>query len=192
MKVNVLVGRMSPMHYGHIRLIKQMTTDNDSKNIIFLGSSNSPLSFRNIFSYNERKYFLNKIIPENIHILPIADMSDDRHWKECLYDTLKLIAEPEEITFYTGSEKDIYYFELHRNSKIVIVDREEINNISSTQLRNIMLKDLVNQNALENNKNIYFDYGLYIDYIPREIFKQALIIFRDNYLKLMMRGEEKC
>lgn len=82
----VFIARMQPLHNGHMTVIK--TALQQAKNVLVLiGSSSSPRSMRNPFTFDERKQVLETALKtqgtdtKRVHIKPINDYTyNDSRW----------------------------------------------------------------------------------------------------------------
>lgn len=78
----VFIGRFQPFHKGHLKVVSQALEQ--SKNVIVLvGSANSARSFRNPFTFEERKNMILGSLEDNnrIIVLPLNDiMYNDQAW----------------------------------------------------------------------------------------------------------------
>jgi len=79
----VFVGRFQPVHFGHMKVIDRALELAESV-IIFVGSANSARSYRNPFTFEERKDMLLNSYPEvkdRLIIYPLDDyMYNDTEW----------------------------------------------------------------------------------------------------------------
>ncbi len=139
----VFVGRMSPIHLGHEAIIRKMIEDvGVSNSCLVLGSSNAPMSFRNFFSYEERRSLIKKIFPD-IGIVGIPDYPTDSEWLLALDDILKFAAQPysDNIVFYGGCEEDIRFF-IETGREVRLLNRFDgtTPKISATEVRDALSK----------------------------------------------------
>ena len=83
-KVAVVIGRFQPLHKGHVYAIKK-AIEKFEKVIIVVGSTNEKNTFKNPFSFKERKEMLRRVFGKKIKIIGIPDMPENRKWvKELL------------------------------------------------------------------------------------------------------------
>ena len=146
-KVGIFVGRICPLHIGHKATIDQMISDVGVKNsLIIIGSVGQKPTFRVLFSYHQRKSWIEKVYSNNGNWCPrivgVQDMpSDDYSWFELVLDSVKsAFGDRETIdpVFYGGSVKDIEYFS-SRGYSVSIVDRTKVP-VSATAIRDLMLR----------------------------------------------------
>lgn len=162
--VGVVVGRLMGMHLGHMTIIdKMIDTHGYDSCVVFLGSTNAPLTFKNIFSYSDRKLMLKKLYP-NIRVVGIPDFNDDYAWCEHLSDMISSIFYNKDVhvTFYTGSDGDISYLDrsLFNSLDIFCIDRNDNELLSGTNIRNRLsnndsIDGLVDARIIEDMTNIF-------------------------------------
>lgn len=76
----VHVGRFSPPHRGHERIISAILTDHPVENcLIVVGSSNHPRSFRHLFPLADRLQMLRMLFP-GLNLASIPDHESDSAW----------------------------------------------------------------------------------------------------------------
>ncbi|MCK5614687.1 hypothetical protein KAR91_73175 [Candidatus Pacearchaeota archaeon] len=173
----IFIGRVSPLTRGHQRPLTLMTdTYGYNNSLLVLGSSNTPISVRNLFSYSDRVKLIQHKYPD-MRIIGIADQNNDKMWLESLYDILK-VAFPDSTsknyTFFTGSHDDVPWLRGYFGSTtdINVVDRDEEGAVSATKVRE----------SLFNCQSIYDIYGVDEDLKYRELlwnifYKQKRILF---------------
>ena len=149
-KIWIFIWRLNPPHIWHIKVIKTSLKKND-KTIIFLWSKNL-INDKNPFSYEQRKFFIEKIFKDkNLIIDYLEDYPTDEEWTKKLWEKIKKYTKnrEDEITFFGWDfENDsaiiaiknnlkllyfenIDFFEVYRKN-ILLPNWEEI---SSTNLR---------------------------------------------------------
>lgn len=150
-KIGYIVGRFNPLHNGHIELIEKMIEENDFS-IIFVGSSNENNTYKNPYTFKERKRLLKNFFP-NIIILPLPDRNNDVLWANDLNKKINKvfkkfnINEIEEINMYTGSkdtDKDLRSDWLKGLNHGVKAKKLE-SNLSATLIRNLLLEDKLHE-----------------------------------------------
>lgn len=137
--IGVFIGRLSPIHLGHQKIIEKMITNHGNENsIIFIGSCNSPLSIRVPFSYRDRSRWVRRIF-KDIRIIGMPDVDiGDIAWLEMLDDYISAVFPGKTPYFYGGSIEDVKFFYEHGNRKVIICDRQELA-ISATNVRKLIL-----------------------------------------------------
>ncbi|HSI21356.1 MAG TPA: adenylyltransferase/cytidyltransferase family protein [Verrucomicrobiae bacterium] len=142
-KTLVYVGRLSPIHLGHERVIETMRQEADDKDIlVVIGSCNQERSFRHFFSYLERRELLLTLYP-NIRVVGLPDFPTDEEWLTALDDILKLDkATPQQSLFYGGCDEDILFFrQAGRNCKIINRFDGSSVKVSATEVRDALIHE---------------------------------------------------
>lgn len=150
-KFGVFVGRFSPLHIGHEAVIKGMIDTFGLENcLIILGSSNAPISYRHLFSYEDRRRFIKEVFG-NIAVVGLPDYPTNEEWLLALDDILALRQiDKNSVVFFGGCEEDIYFFlENRRQCKLFNRFDGETPKISATEVRDA----LVRERALDNLLN---------------------------------------
>lgn len=77
----VFIGRFQPLHLGHCRVIDHALSLAETV-LVFVGSTNSVRSFRNPFTFEERKEMIeNHYKSSNVKVLPLDDFTyNDEGW----------------------------------------------------------------------------------------------------------------
>lgn len=142
-KVGIFVGRLCPIHIGHMETINRMIEDVGIENsIIILGSVGQKVSFRVLFSYHQRKNWIKTIYGDDIRIMGVPDFpNDDASWFDVIKDALHCsFGNDVEWVFYGGSVKDVEYFH-NRSYTTKINDRTKMP-VSATVIRDMMLRGM--------------------------------------------------
>ena len=161
-KFGIFVGRFSPPHLGHEAVIRNMISECGLKNcLVILGSANAPMSFRHLFSYEERRGLLRKIFT-GLKIIGLPDYSTDGEWMMALDDILAFRGvNPKEATFFGGCEEDVYFFlEFQRKCQLMNRFNGTTPKISATEVRDALvekrpLEGLLNPLIVEDVKNAF-------------------------------------
>ncbi len=168
-KIGIFVGRMCPIHIGHMETINRMIEDCGIENcLIILGSVGQKVTFRVLFSYSQRKKWIRKIYGDGIRILGVPDFpNDDDSWFELIHDSIESSfshARSKGVVFYGGSISDVEYFH-SRGYETKIIDRTKMP-VSATVIRDMMLRGMdvsdfldskIHQNVVENFVKIMQD-----------------------------------
>jgi nicotinic acid mononucleotide adenylyltransferase len=157
-----LVARLSPMHIGHERVIREMIRL-CGRCVVFIGSTNAPWSPRNFFAYEDRKRFLKLVFPDLI-VLPLPDFERNTTWLAELDNLLSAVGmNPGETVFFGGVDEDVYVLSEEGKKRTHIVSRfgEGAIEISATKVRyllahNLPLTDLLNPLVIDPVK-AYWD-----------------------------------
>jgi nicotinamide mononucleotide adenylyltransferase len=133
----IFLGRVSPPHLGHSKIIDQMISECGIENsLVILGSAGSPISFRMLFPYADRRRWIKRLY-RDIKIVPMPDCGSDAEWLEMLDDLIRAIYPNDLITFYSGSQEDVAFFN-GSGYTIKICDRQE-HGLSATKVRQLLL-----------------------------------------------------
>lgn len=146
-KFAVVIGRFQPFHNAHLEIIREAA--NHSGNVIILvGSSNRSRTFKNPFSYEERRFMImNSLRQEDldakIHIRPIDDFPyNDAAWVGGIHEKVQQVVDStglknvrSEITLF-GHDKDesTYYLKLFPAWKLRLTE-EKARGISASKIR---------------------------------------------------------
>jgi len=155
-KINlyVYIGRMSPAHVGHQRIIHEaLKRVPESNFLLVLGSSNAPTSYRNMFTLGDRTKFVRALFP-HINIVSLADQTDgtpESCNEEWLLSLNQLIeswrygredASSRNIIFCAGSYEDVSWF-LECGYQIEVFNRYDGSgpgmNISASGIRDALV-----------------------------------------------------
>ncbi|SFI61191.1 NUDIX domain-containing protein [Jannaschia pohangensis] len=84
--LSVYIGRFQPFHDGHLFVLKSALAVSDAT-LILVGSAYRPRSYKNPFTYAERRSFIRAALPRGgvdaarVHISPLVDtLYNDRAW----------------------------------------------------------------------------------------------------------------
>ena len=119
MNVNFVIGRFQPLHREHEHLIREAYKEADLL-IIFIGSSNSPRSYKNPFTALERAQLIKEAFPQsNIITCSLPDYENNSDWLYAIRDELfKLGGLNNNYTFYhNGKDKETV------NNNLLVIDK---------------------------------------------------------------------
>ena len=173
----VFIGRFQPLHLGHCRVIDHALTLAETV-LVFVGSTNEVRSFRNPFTFNERKEMIENTYPDRVKVISLEDSYNDENWiKQVQTKVRKSVVDnisgnTPEVTLHglndvkiglIGCEKDhtSYYLNLFPDWKNESVNF--LNPLNATDIRNNYFLDKVSWNAefLENSR---------LEYVPQSTF----------------------
>lgn len=140
-KVGVFIGRMCPIHKGHMKIIQQMIDDNGIDNCLaLLGSAASHLKLRVMFNYADRRRWVKRLFPD-LRIMGIPDFPDsDVVWMGMVDDAVNAVfPNATNITFYGGSTEDVEFF-YEAGKQVKIIDRNQLK-VSASMIRLLLLQD---------------------------------------------------
>lgn len=134
--IAVFIGRFEPFHNGHLNIIREGLEKAD-KVVVLVGSSFSPRSYRNPFTFNERMYMINNSInSDKVFIEPLEDSTyNDGKWIADVQSIVSSYSFDNCRIALIGHAKDSssYYLKLFPQwDSINVVSNT---NISSTQIR---------------------------------------------------------
>lgn len=142
-KIALFIGRFQPFHLGHLGVIKQAIKENDR---LFIGIGSAEANFRpaNPFTCAERFQMIEAALDEaNIPrekyaILTIRNIENYALWPKHVELYI-----PPFSHIYTASDtvRDLYQYENKtRKNPYKIIEVKKTIKVSSTQIRNLMLK----------------------------------------------------
>lgn len=112
MNVGIFVGRFQPLHIGHLSIISHMQKKYDHV-IIMVGSANQRKSFKNPFSFELRKQWIEhnfSSIKQDTQLLSVLPLNDFRYaehkWEKALIDGVDFVTNPHDDIALVGYEKD--------------------------------------------------------------------------------------
>jgi bifunctional NMN adenylyltransferase/nudix hydrolase len=144
----VFIGRFQPLHIGHEKVIREAL--NKAKEVIIIvGSSFSARTFKNPYTFEERKTMIESVFPgENLKVFPVSDYPfDDNKWvsvvQKIVYDNYTKYSDfvGEKRIGLIGHSKDSssYYLKIFRGWGSVEV--ENYNSLNATDVRKTMYGD---------------------------------------------------
>ena len=159
-KFGVFVGRMNPIHNGHVNIINEMIRYfGDMRCMVLLGSCNNETSLLNIYTYSQRIqmfYMANPSIYKFISVIGIPDFPNNNltwfnHIKKLV--ELKTGDINQELVFYGGSHQDVFYA-IDAGYETKIISRFDDKKISSSEIKDRLIKgeditDLVPEKCVE-------------------------------------------
>lgn len=109
-RFGVYVGRFSPMHVGHQKLIETLLREYGDDHLLLLGSCNHEISMRHIFSYKDRVTFIRHLYP-SCRLVGLPDYPTDEEWFLHIDEFLKALkVDPQSVTFLGGCEEEMDFF----------------------------------------------------------------------------------
>lgn len=163
----ILIGRMQPVHNGHVQVINKILEEVDEI-IIGIGSAQLSHELKNPFTAGERILMMNQALadenidPSRYYIIPMEDINYNALW----VSHVKLMT-PSFSIVYSGNSlvKQLFYEEGFEVRQPPLYDRL---NLSGTEVRKRMLEDsnwkelvpdatadIINEiNGLERLKNL--------------------------------------
>lgn len=139
----IYIGRFCPMHFGHQAIIGGVAKAAPNNHIIFVGSSNAPVTFRNLFSFTDRVDFIKAVYPQ-IRISGLPDFPGNNDaWFRSLDLSIALTgALKEDVVFVGGCQEDVEWFrEAGRNTIVVNRFTGMTVNVSGTEIRDALITE---------------------------------------------------
>ena len=136
--IGLLIGRFQPFHLGHLEAIKFALSKVEHLHV-GIGSSNKSHEKRNPFTADERKSMILSSIDDdtskNVSIHYIPDVDDHSKWTHLVDELI-----PEYDVVFSN---DNFTHELYgkRGKSIISVDLKSRNDLSGTNIRNLILTD---------------------------------------------------
>ena len=136
----ILIGRMQPVHNGHMEVIKQILTEVDEI-IIGIGSAQLSHEIKDPFTAGERLMMMNQALaeievdPSRYYIIPMQDINFHAIWPS----HIKMLTPPFDIV-YSGNSlvKQLFSEEGYEVRQPPLYDRVHL---SGTEVRRRMIND---------------------------------------------------
>lgn len=136
----ILIGRMQPVHNGHVEVIKQILTEVDEI-IIGIGSAQLSHEIKDPFTAGERLMMMNQALaeievnPSRYYIIPMQDINFNSIWPS----HVKMLTPPFDIV-YSGNPlvKQLFSEEGYEVRQPPLYDRLHL---SGTEVRHRMVND---------------------------------------------------
>jgi len=135
-KIALFIGRFQPFHLGHLRDIKEVSSE-VNKVIIAIGSSQESGTEENPYSFEQRKEMIeNTLEKENVsnyEIKAVSDINDDEEW---VGHVISIIGKIDFVL--TGNEKTKRLFE---EKEYDVKKVNFLEGINGTKIRDLLKKD---------------------------------------------------
>lgn len=136
----ILIGRMQPVHNGHLEVIKQVLSEVDEI-IIGIGSAQSSHELKNPFTAGERIVMMNQTLAESnvdssrYYIIPMQDINFNAVWAS----HVKMLTPPFSVV-YSGNPlvKQLFKEEGYTVKQPHLYNRKHL---SGSEVRRRMLND---------------------------------------------------
>ena len=139
----VLIGRFQPFHAAHIEIIKRATALCDQL-IVIVGSSNQPRTYKNPFTFEERKAMIKNAthgLAMSIYVEPNTDtMYNDSAWAVRVQGIVKKYATSNCRIGVIGHKKDSSSFYLDMFPQWGYENVDEIEPLSAVNIRDLYFK----------------------------------------------------
>ena len=166
----IIIGKFSPVHYGHLKLVEEALKE-CSKLIIFVGSSDSATNIENPFTYQQREDMLKGALShysDLIQILPLPDfLYNNNAWMKYIQKNVSAIAGD-------ASKKIVGCFDGSQASYLKwfnwpVLSITKFQKISSSHVRKLILTE-----------------GEYLEYLPKFVSEYLeKLDLRDMYKEWM-------
>lgn len=142
-KSAVMVGRYTPLHRGHMAVIDTMLERYGENSLLLVGSCNTPISLRHIFTFEDRLEFIQVCYPK-LTVMGIPDFPGmNGAWLKYL-DMLLAFGKVKEgdVLFFGGSTEDISFF-IDAGRNVEIMNRFDGTTpfVSASQVRDALMKE---------------------------------------------------
>lgn len=144
----IVIGRFQPMHVGH-QILFQKAMAISSNVLTLIGSSASPRTIKNPFTFQERAEFVRGSLSEyktNLHVAPLPDsLYSDMDWAKSVQMSvdavLATLPEGPKNVALIGHKKDesSYYLDMFPQYTFVNVDEVHLE-LDATMLRTLMFE----------------------------------------------------
>ena len=158
-RIHAVIGRFQMQHLGHDHLFDQALKDADTL-IIFLGSANHAITFKNPFTDFERQvmveqYIRSKNKEARLEIRNVPDFIDDIDWANYIKREIASIKTEEDWVFLYGFEKDassyyLKYFPEYTSKAVESFHATDDEILGATEIREMIYKGDPNWKAFVN------------------------------------------
>lgn len=152
--LGVYIGRCCPPHIGHARIIESMLQEHGvDKSLVMIGSSSSPISYRNLFTLGDRQMMLKMLFP-TLNTTGIPDHESDEGWFGDVWSTINCWrhmrddervpdiqrVDAKQVMFYAGCEEDVLFL-VDRGYQVKILNRFDGSGptVSATEVRDALV-----------------------------------------------------
>ena len=156
-RTGLLVGRFQAPHIGH-NLIIDKALELCDETVVLIGSAQEERTFKNPFSYAERKMFLQKMYGDALQIYPLDDIGAGNNctWGSHVYEQAALLHGSYPDLFVSGEEsRRNNWFADVEGCNMALLSLPKTIDISATSLRTWLLNDD------QENRKSYTDQRLW-------------------------------
>ncbi len=180
----VYIGRFQPVHNAHVETIRRASKLTE-KLIIICGSADQPRTYKNPWSFDERKFMLDIVCKDVMspalckHVIEsnIDSVYNDAAWVERVQEIVKRNSEPGDKIGIIGHKKDSSSFYLDMFPQWEFVDTPLIEPLNATDIRGLFFKQ---------NCNMNFIKGV----VPSVVYNFLQnFTYRDEYFSIMRERE---
>lgn len=148
-RIHAVIGRFQMQHLGHEHLIDQALVGADTL-IVFLGSANHAITFKNPFTDFERQVMIEQYVRSKnkdvrLEFRPVPDFIDDVDWANYIKREVAAIKEENDWVVLFGFEKDatsyyLKYFPEYMNHEVTGLGQADIGMLGATEIREMIYK----------------------------------------------------
>lgn len=148
----VLIGRFQPVHNAHVEILRRASEMGDNL-IIIVGSSFLPRTYKNPFTFEERKFMLeselNRLRISRFQIEPCMDVHNDQAWAVKIQEIVETKTNPGGRIAVIGHDKDesTYYLKMFPQWDAINVGL--IEPLHATDIRDLFFREQPNMHYLE-------------------------------------------
>lgn len=152
----VLIGRFQPVHNAHVEILRRAVALTKEL-IIIVGSAGQPRTYKNPFSYAERKMMLDNVIDTidvgttRVHIEPNVDtIYNDTAWMSRIQGIVSKYRTLGGKTGIIGHKKDGSSFYLDMFPQWEVEEVELLEPLHATDVRDLYFREDVNLNFIKS------------------------------------------
>ena len=157
----VLIGRFQPTHNAHVEILRRALTLTQEL-IIIIGSADQPRTYKNPFTYAERKMMLDNVLDQlydsgdfdnttRVHIEPNIDtIYNDTAWMRRVQGIVSKYRILGGKTGIIGHEKDSSSFYLNMFPQWEVEHVELIEPLHATDIRDLYFREDANMNFIRS------------------------------------------
>lgn len=153
--VLVYIGRFQPVHNAHVETIRR-ASKLAKKLVIICGSANQPRTYKNPWTFEERKYLIDIVCKDVMsptlcqHVIEpnIDSVYNDSAWVERIQEIVSRNSRPNDKIGIIGHKKDSSSFYLDMFPQWDFVDTPLIEPLNATDIRGLFFKENCNMNFI--------------------------------------------
>lgn len=147
-KLIIYIGRFQPVHNAHVEILKRASREAE-RVLVLVGSAFQPRTYKNPFTYAERKVMLEGLKLDNVVIEPLFDsMYNDQAWIAQVQSIVAKYAN--ENIALIGHYKDSSSDYLRMFPQWSVIEIPEIEPLNATNVRELYFKHGANLNFIRS------------------------------------------